>query len=163
MILPRIVRPHFPPGYVDHPETFVAWEHAEQRLVEAKNYWLCSTRPNGHPHAIPKWAVWVTGRLYFDGSPATRHARNLAANPQVTVHLESGDAALILDGVAQALTRPDPSLAQAVAQAYRAKYAALGYAPEANQWDNGGLYDIAPRHIIAWTTFFKDPTKFVFD
>jgi hypothetical protein len=51
-------------------------------------------------------------------------------------------------------------LALRVAQAYGRKYADLGYAPVPTQWDDGGLFEIAPRVIIAWTRFSEDPTKF---
>lgn len=159
---PHITRPHFPKGYVDNPKTLLAWSDVEQRLVEAQHYWLCSVRPNAHPHVIPKWAVWVEGRLYFDGSPETRHARNIEGNPHVAVHLESGAEVVIVEGIAQAIQKPAPELAAKVAQAYKAKYAALGYAPEPDQWDNGGLFEIVPATVIAWTSFTEDPTKFIF-
>jgi hypothetical protein len=135
----------------------------EQRLAEAKNYWLCTVRPNGHPHVVPKWGVWVDGKIYFDGSPDTRHARNILENPAVALHLESGDEAVILEGTARAVQKPSPGLAGQVARAYSAKYAALGYAPGPDQWDNGGLYEISVRIALAWTKFTDDPTKFVFD
>ena len=82
-------------------------------------------------------------------------------NPAIVVHLESGEQALIVEGRAAAVGRPDQGLAQAVAEAYRRKYSGLGYAPESSQWDEGGLYRIAPRTILAWTKFNADPTKFV--
>ncbi len=158
---PLIMRPDFPEGYVDNPTHFLTWEEVEHKLIEAQHYWLGSVRPNGRPHAIPKWAVWVQGRIYFDGSPQTRHARNIVHNPFVTVHLESGEKAVIVEGVARALT-PTPELAQALAHAYTDKYAAWGYAPPPDTWDQGGLFEIEPRTIIAWNRFMDDPTKFVF-
>jgi hypothetical protein len=47
--------------------------------------------------------------------------------------------------------------------AYKAKYAEHGYAPQPDQWDEGGLYDFTPRQRLVWTVFFENPTKFVFD
>lgn len=160
---PKITRPHFPPGYVDKPKRLLAWSEVEQRLTDAIHYWICSVRPNARPHVIPKWAVWVNGRLYFDGSPETRHARNIAENPQVAVNLESGEQAVILEGTAQAIQKPAPELAAKIAEAYKKKYAAMGYAPEPDQWDNGGLFEIIPATVIAWTQFTEDPTKFIFE
>jgi hypothetical protein len=122
----------------------------QQRLVEARNYWLCTVRPNGHPHVVPKWGVWVEGRLYFDGSPDTRHARNIAENPAVVLHLESGDDVVILEGVCTACGKPAGRLGVKVARAYTAKYAALGYAPAPDQWDNGGLFEISPHVALPW-------------
>ncbi|MFN2298240.1 MAG: pyridoxamine 5'-phosphate oxidase family protein [Anaerolineales bacterium] len=115
------------------------------------------------PHAVPKWGVWVDGKVYFDGSHETRHAKNIAANPQVVLHLESGDSALIVEGLAQPLARPAPELAGRIAHAYREKYAALGYAPKPDQWDEGGLLEITPRVIFSWTEFKKDPTKYILE
>lgn len=158
---PKITRPHFPEGYLENPTALLPWSHVEQRLSEAVNYWLCSVRPDGRPHAVPKWAVWVEGRIYFDGSPQTRHARNIALNPQVVVHLESGTDVVIVEGAAAALERPAPELARKIAAAYTAKYAGLGYAPGPEQWDNGGLFVIIPRQVLAWTQFTEDPTKFI--
>jgi hypothetical protein len=160
---PKITRPTFPAGYVDHPKSKVSWEYVEQRLIEAKNYWLCSVRPDGRPHAVPRWAVYVDRKIYYDGSPETRHARNILENSHVTLHLESGDQAVILEGTAEPAGRPPPELAQKLAQAYRGKYAAHGYAPEPDQWDGGGLYVFTFQKAIAWTNFMDDPTKFVFD
>ena len=163
MKAPSVMRPTFPEGYVEHPTGMLTWEHVVPRLVEAQSYWLCSVRPDGRPHAIPKWGVWVAGKLYFDGSAKTRHARNIAQNPQVVVHLESGDEVVIVEGHCKALGKPAPALADQVAQEYRRKYAAHGYAPQATQWDAGGLYAVTPCTVLAWTNFADDPTKFVFD
>jgi hypothetical protein len=71
---------------------------------------------------------------------------------------------VIVDGMARAIDKPAPALAEAIAQAYRAKYAALGYAPTADDWDNGGgLFEITPHTVIAWTQFTDNPTKFVLE
>lgn len=161
MLQPRIVRPHFPQGYVENPRTLLPWSHVEQRLTEARNYWLCSVRPSGRPHVIPKWAVWVNDHLYFDGSAQTRHAKNIATNPQVSMHLESGDDVIIMEGEVQAVAKPAPKLAQQIAAAYARKYADMGYAPSPEQWDDGGLFEITPHQVLAWTNFMDDPTKFI--
>ena len=160
---PQITRPDFPPGYVENPKALLTWAAVEERLSKAKNYWLCSVRPNGRPHAIPRWAVWVAGKIYYDGSPETRHARNVAVNPHIALHLESGDEVVIVEGVVKAVEKPSVELGQQVAQSYRTKYADLGYAPEPTQWDNGGLSEVTLRRVLAWTKFSDDPTKFVFE
>jgi hypothetical protein len=161
--LRKVSRPQFPKGYVDHPIATVEWETVAQRLADAKNYWLCSVRPNGHPHVVPRWGVFVEGVVYYDGSPETRHARNVAENPFTALHLESGDEAVIAEGTSRAVDKPEAGLAVKIAQAYCAKYTAFGYAPEPTQWDNGGLYAFTPRKILAWTKFMEDPTKFEFE
>jgi hypothetical protein len=157
----HITRPFFPPGYVDRPTATVPWEYVEQQLADSLHYWMCSVRPDGRPHVVPRWAVYVEGRVYYDGSPETRHARNVAENPNVALHLESGEKALIAEGTCRAAGKPSAALAEKLVAAYRAKYAALGYAPEPTQWDEGGLYEFIPRKVLAWTKFNEDPTKFI--
>lgn len=159
----RITRPQLPPGYVEQPRSEVPWEYVAGQLSAAKHYWLCTARPDGRPHCVPRWGVYLDGRLYYDGSPETRHARNLLANPQVSLHLESGEQAVILEGTAAPAGAPSAGLAERLAAAYRAKYAGDGYAPAADQWNEGGLYVFTPRQCLAWTVFFENPTKFVFE
>ena len=161
---PDPTRPHFPPGYLPEPPTeFVPWEEVTRRLSEARNYWLATVRPNGRPHTVPVWGVWLDEALYYDGSPQTRHARNLAANPNIAVHLESGDEVLVVEGTAAMLDRPPVGMGERLAAEYRRKYAAEGYAPDPAQWDAGGLYEVRPRQILTWTVFNVDPTRYRFE
>jgi nitroimidazol reductase NimA-like FMN-containing flavoprotein (pyridoxamine 5'-phosphate oxidase superfamily) len=161
MTTPQVTRPHFPKGYVDHPKSLLPWEEVEARLMDAVHYWLCSVRPSNRPHAVPLWAVWVNGRIYYDGSPETQHGKNIALNPFVTVHLESGEKVIIIEGTAKEV-KPSRELAHSIAKAYAAKYASRGYSPEPTSWDAGGLYEIKPHTVIAWNSFTDDPTKFIF-
>ena len=160
---PKISRPTFPKGYVDNPASSLTWDWVAEQLTEAKHYWLASVRPNGKPHVVPRWGAFMDNKLYYDGSPETRHARNLLGNPNVSLHLESGEKAIILEGMSQPADKPVPEFAKRLAKAISDKYAALGYSPEPNQWDDGGLYIFTPRQCIAWSKFTDDPTKFVFE
>ena len=81
-----------------------------ERMAEAQNYWVCTVSPDGQPHSTPVWGLWLDDRLYFGGGPQTRRNRNLAENPAVCVHLESGSDVVILHGDAQVLREPDLSL-----------------------------------------------------
>ena len=159
----RITRPQFPPGYADHPVSEVSWDYVEGQLTEARNYWLCSVRADGRPHCVPRWAVYIDGLIYYDGSPETRHARNIAENPHVSLHLESGSEAIIMEGEAKSAGKPSAELARRLSAMYKEKYAADDYAPEPDQWDGGGLFVFRPRQCLAWTVFFENPTKFEFE
>src|SRR5690242_14466887 len=98
--VPTRTRPLLPDGYgvPAADKGMVEWSWAVEQLKEARNYWFCTTRPDGRPHSMPAWAVWVDDALYFDGSPETRRGRNLARNPAISVHLESGDHVVVLEG-----------------------------------------------------------------
>jgi len=160
---PKISRPIFPKGYADKPASYVSWEWVASQLTESKHYWLCSVRPDGRPHVVPRWGVFIDNKLYYDGSTETRHARNILENPHITLNLESGEKAIIMEGTTRPAEKPTSQFAQTLAAAIGQKYAALGYSPEPNQWDEGGLYVFTPRQCIAWTVFFENPTKFVFE
>jgi len=159
----KITRPKFPKGYVDKPVSFLTWDWVAAQLTESKNYWLCSVRPNGHPHVVPRWGVFIDGKLYYDGSPETRHSRNIESNPHVSVHLESGTEAIMLEGTSGPAEKPSPELGKKLSLEYKKKYKDLGYAPEPNSWDGGGLFVFVPHYCIAWSKFNEDPTKFIFE
>jgi nitroimidazol reductase NimA-like FMN-containing flavoprotein (pyridoxamine 5'-phosphate oxidase superfamily) len=163
MNLPKVTRPVFPPGYVDNPTSEVAWNYVVQQLTDSLHYWLCTTRPDGRPHVVPRWCVYMDGRIYYDGSSQTRHAQNLTQNPNMALHLEDGEKAVIMEGTAGPADKPDADLARRLSEEYKRKYAARGYSPEPSQWDEGGLYVFIPRQCIAWTSFGENPTKFLFE
>jgi hypothetical protein len=159
-------RPHMPEGYLSEDAELLPWEHARQRLEEAIVYWVGTTRPNGRPHVTPIWGVWVDETLYFDGSPETRRGRNLAANPAVAIHVSRGDDGkdiVILEGEAHQIFGPGRELAEKLVAAYSAKYASESYAPALDTWDQGGLYRVTPRLVLAWTTFHRNATRWRLD
>lgn len=162
---PRRSRPRLPNDY-GVPATdagMVDWSWAVEQLEQARNYWFSTTRPDGRPHAMPAWAVWVDDALYFDGSPETRRGRNLAGNPAIVVHLESGDNVVILEGEGLAAGRPPRALAERLAAAYERKYGAShDYHPSPDQWDSGGLWVLRPKVAFGWTSFPTGLTRWQF-
>ncbi|HSN73709.1 MAG TPA: pyridoxamine 5'-phosphate oxidase family protein, partial [Anaerolineae bacterium] len=82
-------------GISDEPDGLLPWSFASQRMAAARNYWIGSSRPDGRPHAAPVWGVWLDDVFYFGTVPGSVKARNLAANPALVVHLESGDEVVI--------------------------------------------------------------------
>jgi hypothetical protein len=112
---------------------------------------------------MPAWAVWVDDALYFDGSPETRRGRNLALNPAISVHLESGDRVVILEGDALEAGGPDPDLAQRLVAAFEKNYGAShDYHPEPTSWDDGGLWVLRPRVAFGWRDFPNSLTRWRF-
>lgn len=163
---PTSSRPEFPEGY-GLPETtdgLLTWEQVEPRLRDAQHYWISSVRPDGRPHSVPRWGVWLDGRFWYDGAPTTRHTRNVEHNPAVTLTLESGTEVVIVEGESHA-TRADPDdLGGRLSEAF-GKYAAAGYTPAPDSWageDGGGLRVITPGRVLAWFDFPNDCTRFSF-
>jgi hemolysin-activating ACP:hemolysin acyltransferase len=77
------------------------WSDIVKQLTNARNYWICTTREDGRPHAMPVWGFWDDGAVVFGTGVGTLKARNLRANPNVVIHLESGNDVVILECVAK--------------------------------------------------------------
>ena len=139
--------PHVPPLYaMKTPHKFQRYSDIETRLVKSRNYWICTVRPDGRPHSIPVWGFWLDGALYFGTSRFTRKARNLAHNAALSVHLESGDDVVILEGTAVEVDITDKRTFKKLDAASRSKYKMpLMVVPE------GVIYSVRPRVVLAWT------------
>src|SRR5216117_1750125 len=86
---PKATRPNIP-GY-GLPKTkkgLLSWKWAEDRLRKSRQYWIATTGPEGRPHVMVVWALWLNGSLYFSTGSKSRKARNLAKNPLHDVHGE---------------------------------------------------------------------------
>ena len=120
------------------------WNSVSEQLARSRNYWVCTTRPDGAPHAAPVWGVWLDDAFYFSTDPASRKGRNLAADPRIVVHLESGDEVVILEGRAARVA--DPALLERFVAAYAAKY---DFRLEASDLASR-VYRVQPRTAYAW-------------
>lgn len=158
---PEPQRPQLPEEYgvPTDSENMLPWSWAVERLEKARNYWVCTVGPTGKPHAVPVWAAWMDGALYFDGHPMTRWVGNLLKNPAITVHLESGDEVVILEGIVEDIAQLDRERAESLTQLFAAKYE---YAPNSDQWVESGLLALRPHKALAWGEFPTTMTRWRF-
>jgi hypothetical protein len=140
---PKASRPTSPASYWRSRP--LPWAWARQRLIDARNYWVVSVLPDGRPHSRPVWGVWSDEQLYFD--TGSRIGANLMVNPEVTVHLESGDEVVILEGTVERVT--DVEEGHRFAAAYNPKYHGELTEPP------GALFVVRPRVAFGWVS---DPT-----
>jgi nitroimidazol reductase NimA-like FMN-containing flavoprotein (pyridoxamine 5'-phosphate oxidase superfamily) len=153
---PIASRPHIPGyGIPETEEGMLDWSHVVERMKSPQNYWVGTTRPDGRPHVVPVWGVWVEGTFYHGGGPNTRKARNLAENPAMVVHLESGDEVVIIEGGAEMLTQEnaDPALLEKIDDAYEAKYGMRHGTP---------VWALQPQVAFAWTKYPDNVTRWRF-
>lgn len=160
---PRADRPRMPKEYgvPKKADTLVSWAHVEQRLAEAMVYWIATSGPGGTPRVRPLDGLYVDGVLYVGGSPETRWARDIEANPQIAVHLDGGTDVVILEGEAELLEHGvEPEMAERLAAVSNEKYPQYGMT--ADSYKGPGPFAIRPRFALAWTNFPKDVTRFRF-
>ena len=137
--------PHMPAMYHGKKrDKFLPWSHAEERLTSARNYWVCTSRPDGRPHSAPVWGFWHEGALYFGTHRESRKARNIDARSDVSVHLESGDDVVIVEGVAEKVDAK--AIARQLDDICKKKYGMpMTVFPESV------AFRVRPRVVLAWT------------
>ena len=150
-------RPHMPGyGIEPDPDGLLPWSFVQQQMDSARNYWLATVSPQGRPHAAPLWGVWFEDRFYFSIGATSRKGRNAAANPQVVVHLESGDEVVILEGKLEEIA--PGTLFDQLDQVYYQKY-------EVHLTSDNPVYGLAAERVFAWREydFPTSATRWQFD
>jgi hypothetical protein len=142
----------------EEPGALLPWPDVERWLAASRSYWGVTVRDVGRPHAIPVWGIWLEGAVWFSTDPGSVKGRNIARDPRVVVHLESGDDVAILEGVAEA---PDRAKLDEFVDAYDAKY---GFRIEPSG-ETMGIYRLRPRTALAWreSDYPRSATRWVFD
>ncbi len=113
-----------------------------EKLAQAEACWFSSVRADGRTHLPPVWHVWHTQRLYVVSQPGSVRARNIQANPAVSVALPDPMNVLILEGTA----RTAPEAAAELQPLFAAKY----------NWDISTdtdytlIIEVRPRKLMAW-------------
>jgi nitroimidazol reductase NimA-like FMN-containing flavoprotein (pyridoxamine 5'-phosphate oxidase superfamily) len=127
------------PGYgvPEGKKGLLSWSWAKQRLEKSHNYVISTVRPEGSPHTMIIWGLWLDGAFYFSTGKNSRKGRNLATNPKCTLTTDNPAEAVIVEGDAALLD--DPAIKRVFAQKYQRKY----------EWDMSGfnepVYELRPR------------------
>src|SRR5277367_6057008 len=118
---PKASRPNIPDyGISKDKKGMLPWKWAADRMGKSHQYWVATVRPDGSPHVMPVWGVWVENAFYFSTGAKTRKARNLTTNPRCVICSEDSEEAVIVEGMASEMTYPK-KLASVV-KAYKKKY-----------------------------------------
>lgn len=99
---PKASRPHMPGyGLPQHNKGLLPWKWANQRLAKSRNYWISTVRPDGRPHTMVIWGLWLQNTFYFSTGRESQKSRNLNANPACVVCNELANEAVIVEGMAR--------------------------------------------------------------
>jgi hypothetical protein len=161
---PTAARPSIPREYgvASGPDGMLPWASVEAQLAAAKLFWVATASADGRPRVRPVDGTWFEGAIYVGGSPETAWVRDLLANPNVSVHLDSTDGVVIVEGVAESGGGGiSGDAAERLADLLGARFP-YGR-PKAADLSVQGSIAIRPRTIVAWRDFAKDPTRFRFD
>jgi nitroimidazol reductase NimA-like FMN-containing flavoprotein (pyridoxamine 5'-phosphate oxidase superfamily) len=112
------------PGYgilpADRGSGLLPWAEAERRLLASHDYWCATVRPDGWPHVMPVWGVWLDGTVWFSSAVGSRKVRNLDAEQRCTLTTDDARDPVIVEGVAERVA--DPAVIRAFLAAVNAKY-----------------------------------------
>lgn len=109
---------------------------------------------------MPVWGFWFDGSVVFGTARETLKAKNIARNPHVVIHLESGDDAVILECTVEEMSLTDPELRQRLDALSTSKYKMpLMIMPESV------MYRARPKVVLAWheKDFPKSATRWVLE
>ena len=153
-----VARPVMPGYGIDRAGHLLPWSWALERLTRSHDYWVATTRPDGRPHAMPVWAVWLSDSLWFSSSRTSRKARNLAANPAVSITTDNAAEPVVVDGLVEIVT--DRSAITEFAEASDAKYDAA-YGVEFYASPDNVCVRVQPTSIFALDSerFTDSPTR----
>src|SRR6185295_5192416 len=126
---PKASRPHMPGyGMPSGTKGLLTWAWAEERLLASHNYYLTTVRPDGTPHVMPLWGIWVDWRLYFSTGAKSVKARNLAANAACVICTDNAAEAVVMEGTASPLN--DAARLEAISPHYARKYKSFTLDPK---------------------------------
>jgi pyridoxamine 5'-phosphate oxidase-like protein len=158
---PKASRPHMP-GYgvlgAEDGKGLLPWRWATERLTSSHNYWVATGRPDGRPHLMPVWGLWLDGAFYFSTGRESRKAKNLARDSHCVITTERADEAVIIEGVAREI--PFETLPPQFVTVFKEKY----------DWtmngDEGPVYAVVPQVAFGFIEtggdFLGTATRWVF-
>lgn len=120
------------------------------RFGTERSWWVCTTRPDGRPHTMPVWGLYIDDRLIFSTDPKSVKADNLSRNAGIALHLESGDQVAVVEGTAVPVTVDD--IPTHFTRDYDKKY---GFAVDPTE-PGFGFFEVVPTKVFSW-----DEGKFV--
>jgi PPOX class probable F420-dependent enzyme len=129
-------------------------QRATRRLRETIIGWLTTVSPEGAPQPVPVWFLWDGDRsILLYSRPEKRKLQNIAANPKVSLNLDSdGVEADIVVCWGEVRISDDPPGDQIpeYADKYAGRIAALGWTPESFAADFSVPLRIDLTRIHGW-------------
>jgi PPOX class probable F420-dependent enzyme len=127
---------------------------AARRLREEIIGWLTTVSPKGQPQPIPVWFLWDgAGSILLYSRPDKRKLANIAANPHVSLNLDSDGIEadiVVVWGEMRASDDPPSNEVAEYLDKYRERIAALNWTPESFAADFSVALRIDVTRIHGW-------------
>ena len=144
-------------GVPESLEGALPWEWARERISKSHNYWLTTVRPDGVPHTMVIWGIWLDGAYYFSTSATSPQGPQSSAESKLRCLHENAEEAVIVEGVARKLD--DDKIPPQAFTDYKAKY---GWELDPKM---GPVFEVRPKTVFAMPEkqFPKGVTRWKFE
>jgi nitroimidazol reductase NimA-like FMN-containing flavoprotein (pyridoxamine 5'-phosphate oxidase superfamily) len=117
-----------------------------------------SVLPDGRPHVVPLWFVWLEEAIYVTCREGSRVWRNLRRRPEVALQLDRGRvwtelSGILVHGTAELLPLDDPWARRALSEwfeKYRGELGGEGFAASGEQVSRPALFRVRPDRVATW-------------
>jgi PPOX class probable F420-dependent enzyme len=117
----------------------------DERLRAETVAWITTVTPGGQPQSSPVWFLWDDGEFLVYAQPHSWKVRNIRANPQVSLHLNSDEhgGRVVTFEASASIPEGYPNVHEVPAylEKYRTGIADIGMTPE----QMGAEYSVALR------------------
>ncbi len=159
---PIASRPHMP-GYgllgSEEGSGLLPWGWATERLESSHDYWLATRWPDGRPHVMPVWGVWLEDMVWFSSSGSSRKTKNLAHNPTAVITTDNPLQPVVLEGDVDRIAAPPllESFVDTVNRKYETDYSVSFF-------ERSACFRLSPRWAFGLSEgdFTGSPTRWTF-
>lgn len=123
----------------------------EQRVCR-----LATVDRQGQPHVVPVWHIILDGDLYIETSPRSKKGRNLQANPNMALVVDTGDRfesykGVMIQGTVEFVK--DKRVLARFQEAMAQRYFGTAEHPGYKYLVSGGdplLMKVIPKKVVTW-------------
>lgn len=123
------------------------WSWVQEQMYRARSYWIATASKNGPPATTPVWGLFIDDVFYFNTTGTSKKARSIQRTGEATVHLESADSVVVVEG--KATRENDPELIEKLAKAFYHKY----QIEVVGKFPDQVMISIRPQRVFAWMGF----------
>jgi PPOX class probable F420-dependent enzyme len=126
---------------------------------------VASLLPDGNPHVVPLWFVWLDDAVYVSCRRASTVRRNLERDPRVALEIERGSAwteqaGALIRGTAELLPSEHAGAKKAMSawfDKYRSELAGRGFAAYTEQVGEPVVFRVRPERFSSWIHAQRPP------
>jgi nitroimidazol reductase NimA-like FMN-containing flavoprotein (pyridoxamine 5'-phosphate oxidase superfamily) len=119
---------------------------------------VATVLPDGAPHVVPLWFVWLDDGVYVSSRQGSRLWRNAVRDLRVAVQIDMGrawteQAGILIHGEAEPLSHDHPLAKRALSawfEKYREELAGTGFAAYSEQVRQPVLLRVRPERFSTW-------------